>query len=130
MKKLARLATLLCTLGCLGCETDSFHADTKPCVCEEAVCPANTCSFELELHPGCAGEVDLAEVVIDGHLEAVTLTPGVRAVACTRTAPGGESVVLVRGGDWLWGPLKQKCPAQGFKVHTLIFECSAVDIPE
>ena len=112
--------------GGAGCEGDAFDNESRivACRCETEVCGPRECSFKLTLHPNCADEVSVAEILIDDHLEVATLRAGQTLVACSRTEPGASSEVTVRGGAWIWGPLKRSCPTAGGEEHTLIFECS------
>ena len=132
MRRNAPLPTLAVALSALllsfasaaGCEAEPIHPQYEPCRCDVEGCSAQACSYELQLHPNCAGQVPFAEVLVDDHLEDGQLTPGHPFVPCMRTEPGSESKITVRGGVWIWGPLTKRCDAPGGTTETLIFECA------
>lgn len=120
------LALLLLVPGA-GCGGDAYDPQLEPCRCELEVCSAVWCGYELRLHPSCNESVELAEILIDDHLETEILVPGETVFPCTRTPPGETSRITVRGGGWIWGPLERDCGVAGNKVHTLIFECTELE---
>jgi hypothetical protein len=95
----------------------------RPCRCEAESCASNSCTFTFTLDESCAGEVSEAEILVDDHLELDTIVPGESVVACSRTEPGETSVVYVRGGDWIWGPIVRKCGEEGNENFPLVLQC-------
>ena len=51
-----------------------------------------------------------------------TLSPGSDLFPCTRTEPGVESQIVVRGGPWVWGPLLERCLTPG-QTQLLVLQC-------
>ena len=107
-------------------------SETEACVCGEdgAGCGDDWCSYELALEPSCLGEVQSAEVLIDGHLEAEmlefesvdgSLVPKL-VVPCTRTAPGDETRIDVFAGKWAWSRTGNSCEVPG-QVKSILFGC-------
>ena len=125
--RLATVGVLLATLA--ACTTEPYAPTYLDCRCVVEQCSAADCRFELTLDAGCVGELEAAEVLIDGHLEQDYLVPGTTMVPCTRTAPGGTSTITVRGGEWWWPQREKACPPAGGHTHTMIFECEEAEIP-
>ncbi|MCB9733418.1 MAG: hypothetical protein H6745_12500 [Deltaproteobacteria bacterium] len=105
-----------------GCAGDAFQGDIPACRCDVELCTSASCGYELRLDPGCNGQIAKAEVLIDGHLESDILSPGISVIPCTRTEPGVESQIIVRGGDWVWGPLVERCTDPG-ETRLLVLQC-------
>ena len=119
----ATLAFLLALpLGASGCESEPFQGEIPGCRCEIDRCTSASCGYELRLAADCTGELTNAEILVDGHLEAATLVPGEALVTCSRTEPGVTSQVIVRGGDWVWGPLNERCDDPGTN-RLLVLQC-------
>lgn len=119
---LALLTAPLAALPAPGCAGDGFQGAIPACRCDVELCTSASCGYELRLDPGCNGQIDEAEILIDGHLEADILGPGISVVPCTRTEPGVESQIIVRGGDWVWGPLAERCTDPG-ETRLLVLQC-------
>ena len=130
-----RLLTIVVFLALGACADPSGIEPFDACPCaQEDACGADYCSYSFRLSDTCEGSVDLAEVWIDGHLEASLLRPGQETpmVPCTRTAPGESAEIFVRGGAWLWGsetpgagpqdPMVIACETAG-AIHERSFEC-------
>lgn len=105
--------------GCAASDLD----DPAPCRCEIAVCSAQSCGVRVQLDAACADQIDVAEVLIDDHLEEELLGPGGELLACTRIEPGHAARVWVRGGAWAWGPVVVHCAPPGGELDTLTFHC-------
>lgn len=121
MKLLAAAFALALLSACDGAALDA----PAPCPCEVHTCSAAACGFRVELGASCAGEVELAEVLVGAHLEASTVAPGGDMLACSRIEPGEEATIWVRGGAWAWGPVTVACQPPGGQLHTLTFDCEA-----
>lgn len=113
---------VIAVLGLAGCESDPFQGDLVPCRCDVERCSSASCGYDLRLESACAGQIDQAEILIDGHLEVNILTPGKDVFPCTRTEPGVVSQIIVRGGDWVWGPLNERCLTPG-ETQLLVLQC-------
>ena len=112
-----------------GCAAEPLDVKTPACRCAaEPGCAEADCPIEVVLGEGCEGQVSLAEVVIDGHLEAQAVRPGEVLTACSRIPFGGVARVAARGGDWLWGPLDEACTVPG-ETRRLVFDCSEFGAP-
>ncbi len=115
-------ALLVIGLGLLGCDADPVQGDLVPCRCDVEQCSSAACGYELRLDAACASQVRRAEILIDGHLETDQLVPGGAAFPCTKTEPGVESQIIIRGGDWVWGPLLERCLEPG-DTRLLVLQC-------
>ncbi|TNF31096.1 MAG: hypothetical protein EP329_12860 [Deltaproteobacteria bacterium] len=115
-------------LALAGCESDPYQGELVPCRCEVEACTSASCGYDLRLDAACAGQIDHAEVLIDGHLEESALTPGQDMFPCTRTEPGVASQIIVRGGDWVWGPLVERCMNPG-ETRLLVLQCVEAAAP-
>ena len=120
--KLIPRVLVIAALGFVACETSPFQGDLAPCRCDVEVCTSASCGYDLRLDPSCAGQLKSAEVLIDGYLETNTLSPGSDLFPCTRTEPGVESQIVVRGGPWVWGPLLERCLTPG-QTQLLVLQC-------
>lgn len=109
-------------LAVTGCDSDGFQGELVPCRCDVEQCTSASCGYDLRLEAACAGQIDHAEVLIDGHLEVGKLEPGKDLFPCTRTEPGVSSQIIVRGGDWVWGPLNERCLEPG-ETKLLVLQC-------
>ncbi len=112
----------LSLLPLAGCDADPFQGALEPCRCEVERCTSASCGYEVRLDAACSAQVSSAEILIDGHLEAERLAPGGAVVPCTRTEPGVVSQIIVRGGDWVWGPLTERCLEPG-ETRLLVLQC-------
>lgn len=115
-------ALVMVSAGAAGCESDGFQGELAPCRCEVETCSTASCPIELAFDPTCEGEVALAEVMVDGHIEAQALRPGGRVVTCSRIEPNRTATLYVRGGPWIWGPLVERCTTPG-ETRSLILQC-------
>jgi len=115
-------AALALAVAVLACEASPFQGEIPPCRCEVETCTSASCGYDLRLDQTCVGQLSTAEILIDGHLEREALVPGRAVVPCTRTEPGVESEITIRGGDWVWGPLRERCMEPG-EVRLLILQC-------
>ncbi len=124
VNRLALLAatTLLVSWTAVGCAAADLD-EPAACRCEIETCSPQSCGFRVQLDAACAEHVDVAEVLIDHHLEAETLSPGGELLACTRIEPGQAARVWVRGGTWAWGPVVVHCEPPGGDLDTLTFHC-------
>jgi hypothetical protein len=106
--------------------------DPLPCVCGDdgSLCGDDWCAYELKLEENCLGQVSQAEILIDGHLEAETLSftavdgefvPNV-VVPCTRTEPGKETRIDVFAGKWAWSRTGNECDLAG-ETKVILFGC-------
>ena len=107
-------------------------SETAACVCGEdgSGCGDDWCSYELALEPSCLGEVEHAEILIDGHLESTmlefesvdgALVPKL-VTPCTRTEPGEETRIDVFAGKWAWSRTGNTCEIPG-QVKSILFGC-------
>jgi hypothetical protein len=112
-----------------GCAAEPFEGETAACRCEaEPGCSQIDCPIEVVLGESCVGQVDFAEVVIDGHIEREVVRPGEVMTACSRIPLAGVARVAARGGEWLWGPLEEGCLVAG-QARRLVFDCSEFGDP-
>lgn len=105
-----------------GCDASPTQGELSPCRCDVEQCSSAACGYELRLDPACEGQLASAEVLIDDHLEVQPLTPGGVMVPCSRTEPGVEAQLIIRGGDWVWGPLRERCLNPG-ENKLLVLQC-------
>ena len=73
------------------------------------------CSLQGDPLQSCLAYIVLGFIEIDKPLTTVH-----------KTDPGTTAILWVRGGAWIWGPLKKDCPLTGFEpgeAHSLVFEC-------
>lgn len=115
-------ACLLMLLGLSGCDAGSMQGEIPQCRCDIEQCSSASCGYDLRLDDACKGQLDFAEVLIDGHLEAEVLEPGGSLVPCTRAEPGVAAQLIIRGGDWVWGPLNERCTEPG-ENRLLVLQC-------
>lgn len=105
-----------------GCDSGSFQGTLPECRCEVEGCSANSCPIEISFDDTCVGEVTLAEVMVDGHVEREGVTVDSRLTTCSRIEPGTAATIYVRGGPWIWGPLVEQCSTPR-EARTLILQC-------
>ena len=135
MRSLLLVLFLASALAFAACDDTVLPiSETEACVCGDdgAGCGDDWCSYDLALELNCLGEVERAEVLIDGHLEAQmlefetveeTLVP-VIVFPCTRTAPGDETRIDVFAGKWAWSRTGNTCEVPG-QVKEIRFGCVA-----
>jgi len=122
-KSVALAAVLsVVALGVSACDSGSFQGELPPCRCEVETCSAASCPIEISFDPTCQGEIALAEVMVDDHVEVNTLSPGGRLVTCSRIEPDTSSTIFVRGGPWIWGPLVERCSTPR-ETRALVLQC-------
>ena len=117
------LLTILCFLVA-ACMT-APEAEYRPCRCEVEACSPQSCTYTFVLDESCLGEVPEAEILVDDHVELQTLTAEKQVEACSRTEPGETSIIYVRGGNWIWGPIVRKCSDQGGDAFPMVLECKS-----
>lgn len=105
-----------------GCDSGSFQGELPPCRCEVETCSTNSCPIEVSFDSTCVGEIRLAEVMVDGHVEEEGVTADSRLTTCSRIEPGQSATIWVRGGPWIWGPLVESC-TNPREPKTLILQC-------
>jgi hypothetical protein len=110
----------------LGCDSGVFQGEVAPCPCDEGGCSDAACPIEVTIDPGCAGQFDHAEVLVGAHIEASSVRPSERAVMCAQIEPGASAIVHVRGGEWSWGPLEQRCEVPR-ETQRVLLQC--VEMP-
>jgi len=89
----------------VGCDSDPFQGELTPCRCDVEQCTSASCGYELRLDAGCN-----------------PLAPGGVVFPCTRTEPGVASEIIIRGGEWVWGPLTERCMTPG-ETRLLVLQC-------
>jgi len=77
---------------------------------------------EVVFDAPCVGQVDAAEVWVDGHVEASLVSPGQALRTCSRIPWRGSSQIAVRGGEWIWGPLTERCD-EAAATTTVLLQC-------
>lgn len=115
---------LLLTFAMLftGCVTNT-PPEYRPCRCDVEECTEAACSYQISLDESCNVDVPFAEILVDDHLEQMDLVAGETVKLCSRTEPGDVSVLYVRGGSWIWGPISRKCDDEGGHTYSLVLEC-------
>ncbi len=131
--RMSILTLLLSMTVVYGCDDSVLPlADTAPCVCsdEGSGCGDDWCTYELALEPSCIGQVEFAEVLIDGHLEGELLTfeagdgglVPTLMTPCTRTEPGAKTRIDVFAGKWAWSRTGNTCEVPG-QTKSILFGC-------
>jgi hypothetical protein len=92
-----------------GCDSGSFQGELKPCPCADGGCSEEACPIEVAIDPGCEGQFELAEVLIGDHVESAAVRPSEQLAMCSAIEPSSTVTIFVRGGDWAWGPLEERC---------------------
>ncbi len=92
-----------------GCDSGSFQGTLEPCPCDNGGCSPEACPIEVAIDPGCEGQFELAEVLIGEHVETSPVRPSDQVAMCTAIEPNATVTIFVRGGDWAWGPLEERC---------------------
>ncbi len=121
------LAVALSVVVVPACESDPFQGELEPCRCETTDCSPQSCPIEVRLDELCAADMELAEILVDDHLEVGRARPGVPLRTCSRVPFGETQQVTIRGGPWVWGPLTERCDEPG-AVRSLVLQCLEANI--
>lgn len=121
---IAGLMGILGGVALTACGGDSFQGEIPPCRCEAGGCTAAACPIQIRLDQSCNDQFDLAEVMVDGHVEAQAVTPAAALTTCSKIEPGETAAIVVRGGDWVW-PLTEHCTTPG-QTRALVLQCLEV----
>lgn len=105
-----------------ACDPGSSQGDIAPCVCDNGGCTTQACPMIVTLDQTCVGEMRFAEVLVDDHVESVLVQPQEPATLCSRVEPGDQATVWVRGGPWVWGPLRETC-ATPTEAQQIVLQC-------
>ncbi len=111
-----------------ACSGEPFQAELAPCRCEAGGCAADECFIDVAFDDSCAGQLDDAEVWVDGHVETELVSPGTASRLCSRIPVGGSAEIAVRGGLWIWGPLTERCDAAA-TTRSVVLRCVDADAP-
>ncbi len=118
----AAVLSALAAIPVSGCDSGSSQGELPPCRCEVESCSSATCPIEVSFDSTCVGELTLAEVMVDGHVEAEAVRPSERLTTCSRIDPGQTATIYVRGGPWIWGPLQETCSTPS-ETRALVLQC-------
>lgn len=123
--RLIPLAALALVAACSG---EPFQAELLPCRCEAEACAADECFIDVAFDESCDGQLEDAEVWVDGHVEAELVSPGAATRLCSRIPLGASAEVAVRGGPWIWGPLTERCEAAA-STRSVVLRCVDAEAP-
>ena len=105
-----------------ACDSGHFQGAIAPCRCETEGCSEASCPITLLLDNTCQGEMPFAEVLVGEHVEDVRVPPLEQRQLCSRIEPGQEAELWVRGGPWVWGPLRERCEIAG-ETRAIVLQC-------
>ena len=105
-----------------ACDSGHFQGAIAPCVCETSGCSDQACPITVTLDNTCEGEMPFAEVLVGDHVEAAHVVPLEAKQLCSRIEPGAEAELWVRGGPWVWGPLRERCE-NAAETRAIVLQC-------
>jgi hypothetical protein len=87
----------------VGCGDEADLSGPDPFVCTAATCPQGACKLTVAFSPDCVGQIEFAEVVLNGSLEPQSATPTGSFVSVGDVPIGSTAEFYVRGASWQWG---------------------------
>lgn len=109
-----RWTMLLCVAAGLGgCGDGPDLSGPDPWLCTPAECPDGGCKLHVEFHDDCGGQVDFAEILLNGALEPTPARFGEEFISLGETPVDDQAVFWIRSSKWQWGPIAFDCDDPG-----------------